>query len=103
MSLNTVTLMQKSASLRSRITAAVAAVDVLNPEQWANDQIWFLVTDPAWETAWDSALKQSDNTKINPDTGARDDVISDTMIKDAVAARRTALQALEPDNVGPTP
>ena len=98
MTYSTVVLMQKSESLRKRIIAAVAVENFTpSPEQWTNDQLWFLVSSTEWQTAWTNAQKQADNNKINPDTGARDDVITDTMILGAVQARRAYLVSLEPE------
>jgi len=98
MAYNTVVFMQESQSLQKRITAAVAAENFTpDPEQWTQDQLWFLVVSAEWQAAWAQALKQSDNPKYNPDIGARDDVITDIMILGAVQARRTYLDSLEPE------
>lgn len=97
MAYNTVVFMQESQSLQKRITAAVAAENFTpSPEQWTRDQMWFLVSGSDWQTAWGLALQKSDNPKFNPDTGARDDIITDTMILSAVQARKTYLDSLEP-------
>lgn len=103
MSYTSASQMHDSHSLLDRVTAAVAAENFTpNPAQWAADQMWFLAAAPDWQAAWEQALKQSDNTKYNPDIGARDDVITDLMILGGVQARKTYLDSLEPDP-SPTP
>jgi len=98
MAYNTAVLMQRSETLKKRIIAAVAQENFTpSPEQWATDQLWFLVASAEWQTAWASAQKQSDNPKYNPDIGARDDVITDLMILGGVQARKDYLDSLEPE------
>jgi hypothetical protein len=98
MAYSTAVLMQKSESLKKRVIAAVAAENFTPaPEQWTTDQFWFLVASTEWQTKWADALKQSDNTKINPDIGARDDVITDLMILAAVQGRKNYLESQEPE------
>jgi hypothetical protein len=103
MSYKTITLMHSSASLHGRLTAAAAKEEIAAPEQWVQGQMWFLAASPGWETAWENALKQGDNTKFNPDTGARDDVITDQMILAAVQARRARLASLDTPEPPPQP
>lgn len=84
MSYTSVVLMAASGSLKQRITAAAAEHATPAPQQWAEQNIWTVVSiEPTWATNWDYSVETS-TVNDNPDTGARNDVISDQMIKDAV-------------------
>ena len=87
MSYNTITLMAASQSLQSRIVACAAREGIEAPLPWAQANLWQIISDPGWDTAWDAAVDQSSKTKFNPDIGARDDVITDTMVLSSVQAR----------------
>lgn len=85
MSYNDLSTMKANGSLFNRIVAAAAAEQITNPEGWAGQYLWPLITQPGWQDAWAYA---EDNKTINqnPDTGARTDVINDNMILGAVQA-----------------
>jgi hypothetical protein len=83
MSYTSIVEMAGSVSLMGRITAAAAAEQVPNPDQWIYSVIWRIAASPGWDTKWDSA-KSSDTINQNPDTGARTDVISDDDILAAI-------------------
>jgi hypothetical protein len=85
MSYSSIVEMANSESLRSRITAAAAAQEVPNPDQWIYGVAWQVAASPGWDTKWDSA-KSSYNINENPDVGARTDVISDADILAAITA-----------------
>jgi hypothetical protein len=76
MSYNAVVSMANSNSLRMRIVAAAAEQNVVNPQQWAQDNLWHVVASPGWAEKWRYALETL-TINQNPDLGARDDVISD--------------------------
>lgn len=76
MSYNAVVSMANSNSLRMRIVAAAADQGVVNPQQWAQDNLWAVVASPGWAAKWRYALDTL-TVNQNPDLGARDDVISD--------------------------
>lgn len=77
--------MANSASLRSRVAAAAAAEGASDPEQWARANIWRIAASPDWATDWAYAVDTA-TVNVNPDTGARIDVISDADILAAVQA-----------------
>lgn len=85
MSYSSIVEMAQSQSLRQRITAAVAAEGIDNPEQWAGSYIWKIVAAPSWDDQWDYA-KATYQVNANPDLGARNDVISDGDILASVQA-----------------
>lgn len=84
--------MATNATLRTRVAAAAAAEGEGDPTQWAADNMWRIAAAPGWSDAWDYA-EDTKTDNVNPDTGARDDVISDSMILAAVQARRAELAA----------
>lgn len=81
MSYQSIVEMVASNGLRARIAAAAA--DEGYPEDpvvWATQNVWHVVSeDSGWVAAWDSARANPSNN-ANPDTGVRDDVITDAMI-----------------------
>jgi hypothetical protein len=83
MAYNTIIMMAGSPSLISRIAAAAAGEGSEDPVGWANTHIWAMATQPGWAEAWQYAVDES-NINVNPDTGQRDDVISDGMILSGV-------------------
>ena len=89
MSYRSVVEMAQSQSLRERITAAVAAEGISNPEAWTASNMWAIVSAPGWGDQWAYA---SDTYQVNanPDYGARTDVISDQDILSAVQAAQGA-------------
>jgi hypothetical protein len=101
MSLHTINEMRNSESLLARVTAAASKAGVLTADQWSSDQMLTIVSAPGWDTAWAYAV-DTYNVNLNPDTGARDDVINDGMITAEVQARIDALIAVEPDGTDPS-
>lgn len=89
MSYLSVVEMAGNQSLLSRIVASAAAEGQENPLQWAQDNIWKLVSAPDWDEAWEYA-RNTWTADSNPDTGIRPGVINDGMILAAVQALRTA-------------
>lgn len=84
MSLNTIVSMSQSQSLILRVAAQAAELGNTTPNSWASNNILPLVATAgsALQTAWDSAAA---DPNANPDTGKRDDVITDAMIQTAVS------------------
>jgi hypothetical protein len=85
MSYEAVDQMTKSLSLHGRV-AACAAVEGYpgDPTGWVTTNMWQIVTrDDGWQQAWDYATA-SPSPNYNPDTGIRDDVVSDQMILSVV-------------------
>lgn len=78
----------QSGSLYSRVVACVAGQDIDNPHQWTQDHMWQLAAQPGWADDWKYA-KDTGNVNVNPDTGARDDVISDDKILAAVQSLKS--------------
>ena len=76
--------MSQSQSLMNRIVAA-ASLKGFNqsPETTVQQYKWRVISRQDWVTAWQSAT-DGYTTQFNPDTGARPDVITDTMISDAI-------------------
>lgn len=89
MTYNTVVAMANSQSLIARVAACAAELGNTQARQWAGTNILSLVaTAPATlQTAWDGAAADEN---ANPDTGHREDVITDAMILSAVTALQTA-------------
>ena len=83
MALRDVTLMAVSSSLIERIASAAAKEGVEQPVSWVQQRIYVFVANDVWETAWAQA-EDSKTVNVNPDTGARTDVITDQMITEAV-------------------
>lgn len=75
--------MAGSQSLTSRIVAAAAQESVDEPLAWVQSRIWKFAASPGWADAWAYANGTA-TVNNNPDTGVRDDVISDAMILSAV-------------------
>lgn len=86
MSYQSMVAMASSPSLQTRCAAAAAQVGLReNPVVWVQQVIWRIVAeDPAWADAWDAATAIP-NPNVNPDTGQRNDVISDDMILTVVS------------------
>lgn len=77
--------MASSPSLQSRITAALADEGYEgDPTEFVRTHIWEIVAKSTeWATNWQYAVEQS-TVNDNPDTGVRNDVISDAMILSVV-------------------
>jgi len=76
--------MAGSPSLASRITAAVAEEGFAgDAQEFVRLNIWTIVAAGNWDAAWDSA-RATASVNVNPDTGMRDDVITDGMILSVV-------------------
>lgn len=72
--------MAGSPSLLDRVAACAAQEGVENPRQWVYDNAWKLVShDTSWAADWQYAVDTA-SANVNPDTGKRDDVISETKI-----------------------
>lgn len=84
MSLNTVVKMSQSQSLIARVAACAAELGNSSPQVWAGNNILTLVAtaSASLQTAWDAA---DTSINVNPDTGQRDDIITDAMINTAVS------------------
>lgn len=88
MSYTTVLAMSGSQSLMGRIAVCIAenldlSATTYTPISWATSNILKLSTSDGWAGAWESA-ESAKNVNMNPDTGARNDVITDAMILSAV-------------------
>lgn len=81
MSYSSIVEMSLSQTLAARIAACVADEGFVgDPTAWVREHVWAVVaSDSGWAAAWDSA-RASGSDNVNPDTGARDDVITDGMI-----------------------
>jgi hypothetical protein len=84
-SYNTIIELAGSPSLTARIAAAAAQEGQPEPLLWAQSHTWELAAQPGWADAWASA-ETAKTSKDNPDTGQRDDVITDGMILAGVQA-----------------
>lgn len=83
MTLNAGLEMRKSASLKGRVETV--AYDKGQTMQWVDKNYPGLCASSDWRKAWsDAPLYNPDGTQTDP--GARDDVISDSMIATAVQA-----------------
>jgi hypothetical protein len=89
MTYNTVVAMAASQSLIARVAACAAELDNTQARTWAGTNILSLVaTAPsALQDAWAGAAADEN---ANPDTGYREDVITDAMILAAVTTLKTA-------------
>ena len=101
MSYQAIIEMSQSGTLLGRVAAAAAAEGLAqrtgeHPLQWAQQNIWRVAAAEGWAEAWGTA-EASKTINQNPDTGARTDVITDDMIREAVIA------SLPPGNSGDTP
>lgn len=76
MSYRSIDEMARSESLIGRLAAAAAREGVKNPSQWVQVTVWELVSAPTWDVQWDYAVDTL-TVNVNPDIGARTDVISD--------------------------
>lgn len=87
MSYSSVVEMGDSQSLLSRVAACAAGEGNAQPRAWAANNLLNIAARPAFgfAAAWDYA-KGSMNVNKNPDIGAHDDVINDSMILSAVQA-----------------
>lgn len=78
-----------SASLRARVEACAADEGINNPEGWVSEHRWHFATQPGLADDWEYAANiAATNPNVNPDLGARTDVIDDAKILAAVAAIR---------------
>lgn len=84
MSLNTIVRMSQSQSLIARVAACAAELGNSTPQTWAGNNILPLVATAgaSLQSAWDAAAT---SVNVNPDTGQRDDIITDAMINTAVS------------------
>jgi hypothetical protein len=101
---SSIAAMAKSVSLQVRVAACAATQPNipmgLPAGAWAQGNMLTICAQPGWADKWDQApLYNPDGTKT--DTGARDDVITDAMILEAVTAvidaqNAAAAQAQQP-------
>lgn len=77
--------MAQSQSLIGRIAACAAAEGVANPQEWAWNNAWQFAASPGWSDSWAYATNIATMNE-NPDTGARNDVITDPTILATVQA-----------------
>lgn len=89
MSFYAASVMATNNALRDRIASCVAGEGEADPFGWLGRNIYRIVSDSDWVTKWDYA-EDTKTHNVNPDTGARDDVISDAMILSRVQAIRAA-------------
>lgn len=89
MAYSSIVEMATSYSLISRVAAAAAQEGEQDPMTWAQQNAWEVAAQPGWADSWDYA-KDTATVNQNPDTGARNDVISDQQILGAVQAIRGA-------------
>ena len=80
-----VVAMARSQSLLERVAACAAAEGVDNPWEWAVANAWTMAASPGWAEDWRYAVETA-TPNVNPDTGARGDVIDDSQILPAVQA-----------------
>ena len=89
---NTIMNMSKSTGLKNRLTGAAAQEGRADAQIWVDQNIWSLINSSEWVSAWEYA-EDTKTVNVNPDTGARDDVINDAMILSAV---QTVIAATAP-------
>lgn len=77
--------MSKSTGLKNRLTGAAALEGRADAPMWVEQNIWRLINDSSWVSAWEYA-EDTKTVNVNQDTGARDDVINDAMILSRVQA-----------------
>jgi hypothetical protein len=77
--------MASSGSLGGRITACVAIEGESNPNAWATQNIWLIVSAPGWGDAWAYAINSG---KTPDEAGADPGVITDGQILGQVQAVR---------------
>jgi hypothetical protein len=71
--------MAGSPSLQTRIVASAAEEGIPDALAFVQANIWTIVARGNWDAAWDSA-RANPSPNVNPDTGMRDDVVTDGMI-----------------------
>lgn len=81
--------MAQSASLIARVTACAASEGISDPGAWAQNRAWKIASTPGWAAKWAYAVDTA-TVNVNPDTGARIDVINDNDILAAVQAIKAA-------------
>lgn len=94
MSYSSIVEMTTSGSLMQRVAACAAEEGLISmdPLSWAQQNIWKIVATGNWDAAWDSA-RAGASPDVNPDTGAREDVITDGMILAVVQPMVLALNS----------
>lgn len=83
MSYQSVVEMSESPGLKARLIGAAAQEGRADAKNWVDQNIWSLVKGTNWEEAWEYA-EDTKTVNVNPDTGARNDVINDQMILSSV-------------------
>lgn len=80
MSYLSIVQMAGSTTLITRVAASAADEGKQDALPWSQANIWQIVSsDTSWASAWGFAVDNA-TVNVNPDTGMRDDVISDAMI-----------------------
>lgn len=77
--------MSKSPGLKNRLIGAAALEGRADAPMWVDQNIWRIINADDWITAWEYA-EDTKTVNVNPDTGAREDVINDGMILARVQA-----------------
>jgi hypothetical protein len=95
MSYQSIVVMAGSQSLRARMIAAAAAAGSEDPAGFVDRNMWQLVSADGLDIAWQYATDNY-NVNMNPDFGARTDVIGDEQIHDAVTNRMAELATAQP-------
>ena len=97
MGYSTIAVMARDSFLRERFIGCAAqelgATDpAADPQAWVVDNIWALVSAPGLADSYQFA-EDNKTVNVNPETGARTDVIDDATILATVQARIAALAA----------
>lgn len=94
--------MSSSTSLMDRVVACLATFGELSPREALASRSHIIAATPGWAEAWKFAVDNY-NINQNPDTGARDDVITDEMIHDALVLMGYGKRDLAEPPVGDQP
>ena len=89
MSYTDVIQMAQSSSLLARAVACAASEGIADPSSWVAERTWKLASTPGWAAKWAYA-KDTETPNVNPDTGARNDVINDNDLLAAIQALKNA-------------
>lgn len=94
-------LMTQSEGLKARLAGAAASEGRADAPAWVEQNIWRLISDDSWTEAWEYA-EATKTPNVNPDTGARNDVINDSQLLARVQFIIAEDMPEEPTE-GPTP
>lgn len=73
----------------ARAIACAASEGITDPGRWVGERSWKIASTPGWAAKWAYALDTA-TVNVNPDTGARIDVINDNDILAAIQAIKAA-------------